>query len=132
MTFAARICVFALSVLMAASASAQFNRVYLDPTTGRVGYHMSIGMLTPLSDLPRSNGRVIEYDTCSHGMGRYAYSGEMPPGIKMAVGGQPVFTGTPRQPGTWRGTLNYSVKCTAGPDQNTYVRTIPVTWIIEP
>jgi len=120
-------------MMPSAIAEAQFTRLHLDPTNGRVGYHMSIGFLWSRNDLPAGNSGSVADGTCRPATGRYSYSGEMPPGIKLSeTWSDPVFTGTPRQPGTWQGSLNYSVKCTAGPDQNAYERTIPVTWTIEP
>lgn len=118
----------AVAILNSTASHAQFNRVRLDSTVGRVGYHLSAEMKVRDDDYPRGTS----YEICAAGSGRYSYSGQMPPGIQMAVGGQPIFTGTPRQPGKWTGSLTFWVKCTKGPDQNDYVRTVPVNWSIEP
>jgi hypothetical protein len=123
----------AAALVIPANAQAQFNRVHIDPTTGRVGYHMSIAFLYYRDDLPPGNTGSVAAGSCRAGQGRYSYSGELPPGIKLSeTYGDPVFSGTPRQPGIWQGTLSYSVKCRGGPDQNVYERTLPVTWSIEP
>ena len=123
----------AATLSFATAAPAQFNRLRLEPTNGRVGYHLSAGLWIDADDLPRGNSGGPASGSCKVMTGGYSYSGELPPGIKLAAAFGPVtFSGTPRQPGRWVGTLTYVVRCSAGPDQSLYQRTLPVHWQIEP
>lgn len=124
------------TALLPSIASAQFNNIYLpDATTGRVGFHMSIGYFSVLeSDLPKGNtGRPLS-GSCQLGWWDPAFSGELPPGVQFVAGqgSDAMFAGTPRQPGTWRGTFSFDVGCTGGPDTNRYHRSIPINFSIEP
>lgn len=115
------------------STSAQFNRMHLDSTFGRVGYHMSIGFpLMPKDDLPRGNTGGAISGSCGAWTVPQQYQGELPPGLTFVNKGDILFSGTPRQPGTWRGSLQLEVYCSGGPDTNRYQRSIPVTWQIDP
>lgn len=123
----------AAALMISSAAHAQFTRMYFDQTTGRVGYHMSVGFpLVVKSDVPRGNTGGAISGTCSAYMIPKNYEGELPPGLKFTNAGDVIFSGTPRQPGTWRGSLALEVYCTGGPDTNHYQRSIPITWQIEP
>lgn len=96
----------------------------------RVGYHLSADIRTRNTDIP--NG-------CVYNLAHYSYEGELPPGITFhkwdPISGQnsiAPFTGTPRQPGTWRGVLEEGLQCQSGPDVNLYRRRIHVTFVVQP
>lgn len=123
----------AAALSIATAASGQFNRLRLEGTTGRVGYHLSAGLWIDADDLPRGNTGGPASGSCKAMTGGYSYSGELPPGVTLASTFGPVtFSGTPRQPGRWVGSLSFVTRCSAGPDQNLYERMLPVYWQIEP
>ena len=123
----------ALFMAPSSGALAQFTQTYFDQTSGRVGYHMSVGYpLTPKTDVPKGNTGGAISGSCGSYMNLFAYNGELPPGLKFVNQGDIVFSGTPRQPGTWQGSVSAEIYCSGGPDLTRYSRTIPVTWRIEP
>lgn len=123
----------AVAALVPSTASAQFSRMHLDSTSGRVGYHLSVGFpLTSKDDLPRGNTGGAVSGSCGQWTVPQNYQGELPPGVAFVNQGDVLFSGTPRQPGTWRGSLQLEVYCSGGPDTNRYQRFIPVTWQIDP
>jgi hypothetical protein len=96
----------------------------------KVGYHLSAEIRVREVDIP--NG-------CNFVLAHYAYEGQLPPGITFhkwnTLDGSDSlapFTGTPRQPGTWRGVLEEGLQCTTGSDLNLYRKRIQVTFVIEP
>ncbi len=103
----------ALAALMPSTASAQFNRPYLtDSTVGRVGYHVSVGYFSIYDhDLPRGNTPRVMTGSCQLWWGNPTYSGELPPGIQFVPNSGVLFSGAPRQPGTWRGTFEFDIGC---------------------
>lgn len=122
-----------LLVAPAIEASAQFNRATLSSTGGRVGYHLDVSYPRfSAGDVPRGNKGGAVSGTCRTDWFDPVYSGGLPPGMQFTVKDGSLFTGTPRQPGTWRGTLSFNVRCLGGPDTTTYFRTLSVVWNIEP
>lgn len=128
-----QVTVFMAAAMIGSVAEAQFNRVRLDSTNGRVGHHMSLDLWIDADDVPRGNSGGAASGTCRSMIGRFSYSGQLPPGIKLTeTHSVPVFSGTPRQAGRWQGSLSFWARCAGGPDQNPYFRTVPVSWHIEP
>lgn len=114
-----------------AQSAVPFSHMFLEPTRGRVGYHMHIIVNGNYDDVPTG-----DWNTCSPTAGAMTYSGELPIGLKK-VGGAGVlygFEGTPRQAGDWRITVNIAYfRCTKGPDLNRYgPRTINAVIHIDP
>jgi hypothetical protein len=106
-----------------------------ESTSGRVGYHMDVGLpLFSKSDVPKGNKGGPITGTCQLATWNSAYSGSLPPGLKFVAGpdSDSVFSGTPRQAGSWRGTYSFDSRCTGGPDTGLYHRSIPVVFNIEP
>jgi len=80
----ARICVVTLSMLNASGANAQFNRVHLDPTSGRVGYQLDVGYpIFHADDIPRGNKGGAVSGTCRADWFNPVYSGGLPPGMRL-------------------------------------------------
>ena len=101
-----------------------FSQIGLEPTTGRVGYHLTIVPSTYSSDQPG----CVRWS--KH---RVSLQGNLPTGLTMSEGGW--ITGTPRQPGTWRFQMTlHGVHCIEGPYayQDWGDRTINATIVIEP
>jgi hypothetical protein len=120
-----------LIALVSSGASAQrggepFLNMYVEPTTGRVGYHFTAHYFVPNPPGYRSG-------ECGASANRISIRGEPPPGIVFNSSAVDLFSGTPRQPGTWRIQLDiFGIRCTRGRDQRPYDRTILVTFRIEP
>lgn len=106
-----------------------FAGTHFDPANGRVGYHMDVlAPLTPQSGVPAGNTGGVGSGTCKSAIGlvsdgEYApvVYGTLPPGIALvALPGTPIFSGTPRQAGTWNVTVTMWLGCTGGPDRTIY------------
>lgn len=114
-----------------ATARQPFSSGYVDTGTLRVGYHMSALYRANTKDIPGG---------CNFGTWTYSYDGQLPPGIEFhaSVIGRPgggndgvPFTGTPRQPGTWRGEVDVEFACFNNLSRR-YRYRVPVTFRVEP
>lgn len=112
------------------AGAAPFEHVRVATEGARVGYHMSAQLRVRADEKPQGCDRFS-------GAG-LAYAGELPPGIAFnapdsdaGMYGYP-FSGTPRQPGSWRGQLDAEFQCTTGPDQAVYRRQILVSFDVAP
>lgn len=127
--------IFALASVGSA-ANAQFTSIALrDSTSGKVGFHMSVGgLVIPPRDLPSGHSGDAYSGSCKISFSNPAYVGELPPGVALVAGQNrgAIFSGTPKQPGAWSGILSFEVGCTGGSDTMRYSRSIPVRWSIEP
>lgn len=120
-----------LLLIGSATAGAEpFSSLYFEPTIGRVGYHFDSHWQLRGDDKPagyRNTKCWPNYESAS-------LRGALPPGVQFEnPNSTSMFTGTPRQPGTWRVEVDiYGLHCTVGPHQHRYNRTVPVTFRIEP
>src|SRR5262245_33579190 len=90
-----------LSSAFSTAAHAQFTSTSIGPSSGRVGYHLDVGVQFYRSDPPRGNSGGAVSGTCSAEWDHSSYSGTLPPGVQFLgneVGTYNIFSGTPRQP----------------------------------
>lgn len=113
-----------------ARAGDYFARTYVDfHGTLRVGYHMTSEFKSYYDDRP---GKCQEF-----GAWMYSYSGDLPPGIQFHPSAPPwsdgkAFSGTPRQPGRWTGTLDVEFGCGKGIGVARYRYLLPVEFKVDP
>ncbi len=113
-----------------ASQYPPFSQAYLNPSTGRVGYHMALKLSVPYDNYPAG----LDLAGCSPATSNGSLSGTLPPGLKNSLGqGDLVWIeGTPRQPGSWTVSVTFTAYCTKGPDQTPYTRQVHTQLNIAP
>lgn len=107
-----------------------FTQMYFSPTVGRVGYHFETHFHVPQHDLPA--GYVS--GQCNNNHTSNSFEGTLPPGVDYRTTGASMFTGTPRQAGSW--TIIVHIRgphCTTGHNTSIYPdRRILLTIRIDP